>query len=668
MNPSKQPQRYRWFKSAFTVGSGIMDTKTSVLGVMAIVASLLAPAPANAAEYYLRAEAITVPDPNGGSPIPMWGYALCTGSGSGCSPATVPGPALTVPAGDTVLTVHLANALPQPTSLVINGLFKPMTPVWDDGSTGNRTSPTQRVRSFDAEAAASTGTQNYTWSNVKPGTYLYQSGTQPQVQVQMGLYGALASNFADASTTPAQAYTGVPYDNQTTLLYSEIDPTLHAAVASGSYGTAPGPTSTLDYQPKYFLINGKPYPDTAVITPVGNPGTTLLRLLNAGLTTHVPMISGTHWTPVAEDGKPYPYRTRQYTALLSAAKTMDVLLTPDAGGAVYPIMDRRLNLSNNGVADGGMLAYLQYGATGVSGPGGLADGNAAPIAVDDAFDAVKGVTLNVGTAGGLLINDNNTDGLPQPIKTVAASGTSTQGGSYTVNSNGSFSYTPTPGYVGVDTFTYLTTDGQALSNPGVVSITLTEPVSPGLALIDSFDRANATSLGAGWNQVVSTSPPEPNLQIAGNLATAASTSLGGLAIWDTTMLATQGAGFSAATPLAQSALVLKATGGTPAAPANFVRVRCEAGNGGELVVATLMGGSNVSIYVKQAAFPAPSCLGNGALSAVVNAQGVVTTFLNSVYVGGVQLPDVGAWKGPGKIGIQLQSTGATINNFSGGSL
>ncbi len=667
MNPSKQPQRYRWFTSAFTVGSGIMDTKTSVLGVMVIVATLLAPAPAGAVEYYLRAEAITIPAPNGGPAIPMWGYALCTGSGSGCTAATVPGPELTVPAGDTVLTVHLLNGLPQPTSLVINGLYKPMAPVWTDNTTGARTSPTQRVRSFDAEAAPGS-TQDYTWSNAKPGTYLYQSGTQPQVQVQMGLYGAMTKNFADASSTPAQAYSSVAYDNQATLFYSEIDPALHTAVANGSYGTAPGPTSTLDYQPKYFLINGKPYPDTAVITPVGNPGTTLLRLLNAGLTTHVPMIDGTHWNMVAEDGKPYPYRTRQYTALLSAAKTMDVLLTPDAGGAVYPIMDRRLNLSNNGLADGGMLAYLQYGAAGVSGPGGLTDGNAAPIAVDDAFSATKGVSLQVAAADGVLKNDNNTDGLPQPIKTVAASGTTTQGGSYAVNSNGSFTYTPAPSHVGVDTFTYLTTDGKALSNAGIVSITTSEPVNPALALIDNFDRADASNLGAGWNQVVSTNPPAPNIQISGNQAIATSTSLGGLAVWDTALLATQGAGFSAATPLAQSALVLKATGGTPSAPANFVRVRCEPGNGGELVVATLMGGSNVSIYVRQAAFPAPACNGNGALSAVVNDQGVVTTFLNSIYIGGVQLPDVGAWKGPGRIGIQLQSTGATIDNFSGGSL
>ena len=106
-------------------------------------------------------------------------------------------------------------------------------------------------------------------------------------------------------------------------------------------------------------------------------------------------------------------------------------------------MDRRLNLSNTGWPMAACWPFCNTAALGVRVHGGLTDGNVAPIAMDDAFDAIKGVTLNVGTADGLLINDNNTDGLPQPIKTVAASGTSTQGGSYTVNSNGSFSYTPT---------------------------------------------------------------------------------------------------------------------------------------------------------------------------------------------------------------------------------
>ncbi len=358
-----------------------------------------------------------------------------------------------------------------------------------------RPSLTARVRSFDAEAAPNSGTPaNYIWGSVsnpvKPGTYLYQSGTQPQVQVQMGLYGAVTKNAVDAvsGSTPvrAQAYPGAPYDNQATLLYSEIDPDLHAAVAGNDYGPGKGTTSTINYAPKYFLVNGQPFPSgTPVIAPAGNPGTTLLRLLNAGLTTHVPMIQGTHWTVVAEDGKPYPYRPTQYTALLPAAKTMDVLLTPDIGGAVYSIMDRRLSLSNNGLADGGMLAFLQY-----SKQGGVATGGSgAPTALDDGYSSIVGATLNVDAGLGVLANDSDADGLPLPIRAVAATGPTACTGTYTLNANGSFTYVPPAAMPSTDplpagctasddTFSYLATDGQWLSNPATVTITLTVPPIP----------------------------------------------------------------------------------------------------------------------------------------------------------------------------------------------
>jgi hypothetical protein len=62
------------------------------------------------------------------------------------------------------------------------------------------------------------------------------------------------------------------------------------------------------------------------------------------------------------------------------------------------------------------------------------------------------------------------------------------------------------------------------------------------------------------------------------------------------------------------------------------------------------------------------CATAGSLSAVVDAKGIVTTFVNGIYRGGVQLPDVGAWKGSGKIGVQLQTLGAAIDDFTGGSL
>jgi len=614
----------------------------------------------------------------------MWGYASCTTTITAfdtCGPVTVPGPALTVPPSNATLTVHLLNSLTVPTSLVINGLIKaptnPMVPVWTDGTSGARGSDlTKRVRSFDAEAAPNGGTADYTWTNVKPGTYLYQSGTQPQVQVQMGLYGAVTKNAVDAAAGPppvrAQAYPGAAfeYDNQATLLYSEIDPDLHAAIATGTYGTASGPTSTINYAPKYFLVNGQPFPKgSPVIAPPVN-GTTLLRLLNAGLTTHVPMIQGTHWTVVAEDGKPYPYRLTQYTALLPAAKTVDVLLTPDIGGGVYAIMDRRLSLSNNGLSDGGMLAFLQYGALGVAGGGG-STGNLAPVARPDTYDSIVGVTLSIGAPAGVLANDSDPDSLPMPIKAVAAAGLTTGGGTYTLNTNGSFTYTPLAGFTGTsDSFTYQVTDGQALAlAPGTVTINLTTPGAPTLSSVDTFTRtppATAlTSLGTDWSQQVATDTSVPDIGIsAAGAAVANTTALGGLAIWNAAPFGpTQGAGFTSGGPAgAKAYLVLKATGGTAIAPANYVRVGCE---GGQVVVSTMMGGSNTSAYVKQAAFGA---CGGGALSAVVDAKGLVTAFVNGAFAGGVQLPDVAAWKSGGRIGIQLTTGNATADNFAGGNL
>lgn len=648
---------------------------------LALAAALLPASQAFAAEYWLRAAATSVgmPNPDGSAVpvlVPMWGYQMCTGfaGADSCGPTSVPGPALTLLADDTTLTVHLQNDLPVPTSLVVNGLHKGMTPAFTTDAQGRR-----RVRSFDTEVAAG-ARSDYTWSNVKPGTYLYQSGTQPQVQVQMGLYGAVASNAVDAkvlTSTRAQAYAGVPYDNVATLIYSEIDPALHTAVANGSYGTPGGPTSTFDYQPRYFLVNGQPYPGNALIAPVGAPGTTLLRLLNAGLTTHVPMIQGLHWTVVAEDGKPYPFSARQYTALLPAAKTLDVVLNPAAdigGGTRYAVVDRRLNLSNNGLAYGGMLAFLDYGVQGVAGvadANGMVDGNKVPTPLSDSYIGVQDVTIRVSAADGVLANDTDPDAMPLPLRAVAASGATSLGGSYQLSSNGAFSYTPPPGMVGDDTFNYTVTDGKSLS-AALVTVKVQKPVAPqNLALLDDFQRTDAISLGStgagiAWSQQVSTTSSAPDIGVTSGAARSNSVALGGLALLSQVFNPNQAGGFSAS-PLLDSALVLKAGGGSPNVPANFIRVRCEVGlnNTPELVIATILGGSNVSVAARQASFGTGLCAGGGDLVAAVDAKGLVTVFINSTYVGGVQLPEVAAWSGPGKLGIQLQTPGASIDNFIG---
>ena len=652
--------------------------------------------------YNLKAAPVTVvmPDPSGVGTVPvtMWGYADCGASFASCPAATVPGPALVVPAGETALTVNLQNDLAQPTSLVINGQFKPMAPVFATDAQGRR-----RVSSFDAEVEPG-GQGTYRWTNVKSGTYLYQSGTQPQVQVQMGLYGAVTKNFAEAGATPAQAYAGVSYGNHATLLYSEIDPAFHKAVANGGYGplcsnpnwagTDPASTcvtSTFDYQPKYFLINGKPYTfGTPLIEPAGNPGNTLLRVLNAGLTTHVPMIQGKLWDVIAEDGNAYPYRRTQYTALLPAAKTLDILLAPVLGGGTFPIIDGRLSLSNAGVSEGGMLAFLKFGAltslpagtgsgtTGTSGTAGTTGGsgtttstNLPPTAANDSYDTVPGAVLNIAALG-VLANDADVDS--PAIKAVAASGTTTQGGKYTLNADGSFTYEPAAGFSGpTDSFQYLATDGQALSAAATVTINTLAPAIPALTELDQFDRTpasmllNAAPCDTCWSYVSSTASG-PSVQVNAGNAVAGAATAGGRAIYNSTpeyFGTKQGAAVTSA-PLANTAVILKATGGTPVAgPANFIRVSCEPT--GEAIVATMMG-SNSAVYVKQAAFPAPGCAGDGTLTAKADDKGLVSVWLQGGFVGAVQLPDVGAWKGDGRIGIQLQSQDAKIDKFSGAAL
>jgi len=320
------------------------------------------PPAASAIDYWLRAEPLTVSMP-GGINVPMWGYANCTDlTFSSCTTATVPGPALTVPVGDPLLTIHLKNNLPASTSIVIPGQTATMTPVKFTDGTGR-----QRVSSFTHETLAGGGMADYTWSSMKPGTYLYHSGTHPQVQVQMGLYGGVKKDFA-----LGEVYSGVTYGNEVTMLYSEIDPALHAAVDTGSYGPGTAMPSTLNYQPRYFLINGKPFqagdPALATLTAGQN---TLLRFINAGLQTHVPVINGMSMRLVAEDGNPYPWPANpreQYSVMLPAAKTIDAIIVPlaGAGGGTtrYPIYDRRMGLSNNGAPDGGMLAFLDVGAGG----------------------------------------------------------------------------------------------------------------------------------------------------------------------------------------------------------------------------------------------------------------------------------------------------------------
>ena len=120
-------------------------------------------------------------------------------------------------------------------------------------------------------------------------------------------------------------------------------------------------TSTIDYDPKYFLINGQPFPQSSVFIPAGaSGGTTLLRFYNAGLKSHFPVIQGLRMNIIAEDGFPYQFPKNQYSLSLPAGKTKDATIAPSQD-AFYPLYDRALNLTNDAAQPGGMLAFLNVG-------------------------------------------------------------------------------------------------------------------------------------------------------------------------------------------------------------------------------------------------------------------------------------------------------------------
>jgi len=304
-------------------------------------------------ELYLRAGTTTLTMADG-RPVVMWGFAKDSGPSVQDGAITVPGPAITLGPDAQSLVIHLKNTLTEPVSVVIPGQYAVQ---------GNpERNLDGRVRSFTHEAPPG-GTADYTWPSLQPGTYLYHSGSHPAQQVQMGLYGAVTrlAGFGEA-------YPGVRFEREMTLLFSEIDPNLHDAVAANDYGPGKTVTSTLKYKPQYFLINSVAYTNGLLPVFAGRPGDRIvLRLINAGLDYHIPCLNNGYFSLVSEDGNLLPYPRETYSALLPPLKTMDALFTvsPSDGPQTFALYDRRLGLVNSTSMDiGGMLTHLDVATPG----------------------------------------------------------------------------------------------------------------------------------------------------------------------------------------------------------------------------------------------------------------------------------------------------------------
>ncbi|MDL1909167.1 multicopper oxidase family protein [Chloroflexi bacterium CFX6] len=318
--------------------------------------------------------------------VNIWGYAA-----DNVSPAGLPGPTLIANAGET-LVINLNNNLTEATSLSIPGL---------SGMS-------------DIAGVASGGAKAYTYSGLQPGTYIYQAGptANGERQVAMGMYGVLIVRPAGA---PLETYgPDSAFDDEAVLVMSEIDPLLNAS---------PSTYNMREYTPRYFLFNGKAYPETDNIdTAAGN--TVLLRLINAGIKSRSLGVLGLRYSVISMDGKPFGKPHYAAAETLGAGQTADVLIRIPASAPanqMYAVYDSSLRLINNSTRFGGMLTFIQVTGTPGSGDstGPVASGlSLAPNPSNGSSLIAFNATISDLSTGG-----NNVDQAEYFINSIGVSGT-----------------------------------------------------------------------------------------------------------------------------------------------------------------------------------------------------------------------------------------------------
>ena len=269
-----------------------------LLGMMVAIALVLAPAAFAAAPgitgptFNLTAQQAYLNQPDGAS-VYSWGYG-CNGApagfrptmpGQNCQTMQVPGPTLIVTEGNTVV-VNLLNGLP-----AVAGNTSILFPGFNVTATGG-------VTGLLTQEAAPAGTVTYTFVASAPGTHPYYSGTQGDLQIEMGLYGAIIVLPATVSANcnagyhtlnvsaegahgetdfrlahAAYDHPGSCYDREYLFQWAEMDSRIHhqaeAQVLAAASGSCTGQSTvgcsldvqTEPYHPGYFLINGRSMPD-----------------------------------------------------------------------------------------------------------------------------------------------------------------------------------------------------------------------------------------------------------------------------------------------------------------------------------------------------------------------------------------------------------------------
>jgi FtsP/CotA-like multicopper oxidase with cupredoxin domain len=274
---------------------------------------------------------ISIPD---GNSIYIWGFI-----DDANTPAQLPGPTLIFNQGEEI-TINLHNHLQESVSLIFpgqenvmyqetDGSWYPVQPQFSDSNLISLTN-----------YAPPGGTITYKFIANNPGTYSYESGTNPHIQVHMGLYGAIVVRPADfniGKTAYGQG-TGIDFDREYLITVAEIDPDLHKAVEKGV------PYSIRNYKPRYWTMNGRCAPDTMFGDRVGylpnqpygsmimmEPGEkVLLRYIDAGIENHPLHLHGNHTRLVGLDGRLLKNGSadlsyKRFTVLVGSGQTYDMI-------------------------------------------------------------------------------------------------------------------------------------------------------------------------------------------------------------------------------------------------------------------------------------------------------------------------------------------------------
>lgn len=252
-----------------------------------------------------RADHISTPD---GNSIYFWGFAYGGGR------PQYPGPTLIVDQGATI-SVRVTNQLPSSMGQRVSLAF-----VGQPGVTAACTTAPCVQGPLTMEAGDG-GTVTYTFTAARAGTFLYNSASRPDLQIEMGLAGTLIVRPTGfGAMAKPQAYAGAEsaYDQEHLFFLSEMDSLIHSLLETQGVEAVDRSNRLASYSPNYWFINGRNAPDTMADANVGrlptqpynalprtHPGDRLLmRVVGGGHDMHPFHHHGNHARVLAVDGFP----------------------------------------------------------------------------------------------------------------------------------------------------------------------------------------------------------------------------------------------------------------------------------------------------------------------------------------------------------------------------